>query len=160
MLGLEHARVSELFPQSASYNLYSLKLLNNPSVHTCATDHCSPSTMNITILSNGLPTPDHEPDCFDLPYTAIGDFNAKPEISLAAVPEISSTPVPEVSKLDFNSFGSHDELVSAVVESMQRSGGCVIQNMICNDILAGLESEIRPHLDQVKQADCTFNLST
>ena len=48
---------------------------------------------------------------------------------------------------------SEEALVSDIVRSLGRSGGCVIRNMISLESLAQCEIEIRPYLDTTKQAD-------
>src|ERR1700761_3939189 len=66
---------------------------------------------------------------------------------------------PRVSKLDLNSYKSQDDLVVDIIESLRRSGGCIIRNMIQKPVLSSIESEIRPHLDQIQKADCMYNQS-
>ena len=100
--------------------------------------------MSSSTISYGLPTPEHEPAEFLVDKT---EFNC-PKSS----PEAHSRP--EVSRLDANAYTSRAALVFDVVQSMRRSGGCVIQNMMSLDVLSSMERDIRPHLDGVKQASC------
>jgi len=68
---------------------------------------------------------------------------------------LPSPTVPHISTLDTKDYhpASDEALVSDIVRSLKRSGGCVIRNFISEESLAQCEIEIRPYLDTTKQAD-------
>lgn len=63
--------------------------------------------------------------------------------------------MPEVSRLDMEDYHteSEDALVSDIVRSLKRSGGCIIRNMIPRKSLARCEKEIRPYLNATAKAE-------
>jgi hypothetical protein len=116
-------------------------------------------TMAPALLLHGLPTPDEEKH-FDLSQPTSKKIRARSLSSTSSTEQDSRTATPKVSRLDFSSYDSQDDLVYDIVESMKLSGGCIIRNMIPKDTLNSMASEIRPHLDQVQQADCTSGRNT
>lgn len=63
----------------------------------------------------------------------------------------SATPV--VAKLNFDAYANEIELIADITESLKVSGGCIVRGMYQQRTLDALESEIRPHLDAIKEAD-------
>lgn len=61
----------------------------------------------------------------------------------------------EVSRLDMEDYHTQSEeaLVSDIIRSLKRSGGCIIRNMIPRKSLAQCEKEIRPYLNTTKKAE-------
>jgi Protein of unknown function (DUF1479) len=70
-----------------------------------------------------------------------------------------SSVVPQVSRLDLEDYhsGSEEALVTDIVRSLKRSGGCIIRNMIPQKRLAQCEHEIRPYLNMIQQADGKYS---
>ncbi|KAE9964244.1 hypothetical protein BLS_008519 [Venturia inaequalis] len=69
--------------------------------------------------------------------------------------DIPCPDVPEVSRLDTKDYQTKGEeaLVSDIIQSLKRSGGCIIRNMIPQKSLAQCEKEIRPYLNATEKAD-------
>lgn len=57
------------------------------------------------------------------------------------------SPVPQVGDFDLKSATSQEQLILDIVESMRRSGGCIVRNMVDKPVLDEIESQIRPHIE-------------
>jgi len=77
--------------------------------------------------------------------------------NVTSAQKTSKSTLATVSKLDLNNYNCNDDLVTDIIESLRRSGGCIIRNMIQKHTLNSIESEIRPHMDEVQKADCAYN---
>jgi hypothetical protein len=56
-------------------------------------------------------------------------------------------PLPTVSDLDPGKYESKVTLIEDIIESLRRSGGCVVRNMVAKDRLDEIEKEVRPYLN-------------
>ena len=60
------------------------------------------------------------------------------------------SPLPHVSDLDSKAYDSEEALLADIVESLRVSGGCVIRNLVGEDVLKEIEREVRPHLEKAE----------
>lgn len=96
------------------------------------------------VLSHGSWTPEEDAQCKNDYFEQI---DTPIDHSSPAVPQVSS-----LGMEDYHS-GTEEALVSDIVRSLRRSGGCIIRNMIPQKSLGQCEHEIRPYLKMTKQAD-------
>lgn len=61
-----------------------------------------------------------------------------------------SSPLPAVGDLDSKAYPSEEALLADIVESMQRSGGCVVRNLVSTVALGEIEREVRPWLQKAQ----------
>jgi hypothetical protein len=101
------------------------------------------------LLVQNVPTLDRE-RYFDLSKQIKSATRNKPCPKPQTNPEI---PLPLVSRLDLNSYSHQEDLAVDIIDSLRRSGGCIIRNMIQKDVLNSIESEIRPHMNNVRKAE-------
>lgn len=96
------------------------------------------------IINNGSWTPNEESESEN---DFFGQWN--PKVSTR------SPAVPDVSRLDMEDYHTAGEeaLVSDIIQSLKRSGGCIIRNMLPRKRLAQCEKEIRPYLNATEKAD-------
>jgi hypothetical protein len=105
------------------------------------------------LLVQNVPTLDKE-RYFDLSKQIKFATRNKPCSKPQTNPEI---PLPLVSRLDLNSYSRQEDLAADIIESLRRSGGCIIRNMIQKVVLNSIESEIRPHLNNVRKGEGMYN---
>jgi hypothetical protein len=113
--------------------------------------------MASTLFIHGIPTPEEElfDNFFPSQHVPLEPQPAQSISNLALearnAPKSNSPPI---SKLDLNNYTSEDALLFDIVESMKLTGGCIVRNLVSIPTVNAMESEIRPYLDEVKQADC------
>lgn len=60
------------------------------------------------------------------------------------------SPLPPVSDIDSTAYASQEALLVDIIESMRRSGGCVIRKLVDAEALKEVEGEVRPWLDKAQ----------
>ena len=60
------------------------------------------------------------------------------------------SPLPAVSDLDSKAYKSQDVLLADIIESLRVSGGCVIRNLVSENLVKEVEGEVRPYLEKAE----------
>jgi hypothetical protein len=110
------------------------------------------------LIFQGLPTPEEELLGYSFP---LQHAPSKPQTSLPisnldrkSQNAPTSNSAPSISKLELGDYTSEDDLLFDIIESMKLTGGCIVRNLVSIPTVNTMESEIRPYLDKVEQADC------